>query len=212
MRPLDCVQQRSPHTNHSPPSSRLTTTPPGGECSSDSDIGSDISTLPDNACSGETWLITPPPCFTAGGNSPQHMEQSPLENLLIEHPSMSVYGPRLRQGSTGMDSDISESSTEADVQVHPANRPSTSGTSRRMVTVRSSPRKPRAVAARAGLATNIQTVKLSQAAEKRNNKRRLSSGQLSRSNMTRRVESRGKRQRQASFLLQPSARSSNKRC
>jgi hypothetical protein len=37
----------------------------------------------------ESWFITPPPCFTSTG--PINMETSPLENLLIEHPSMSVY-------------------------------------------------------------------------------------------------------------------------
>lgn len=37
----------------------------------------------------DSWFITPPPCFTSAG--PIHMETSPLENLLIEHPSMSVY-------------------------------------------------------------------------------------------------------------------------
>ena len=37
----------------------------------------------------ESWFLTPPPCFTSEG--PIHMETSPLENLLIEHPSMSVY-------------------------------------------------------------------------------------------------------------------------
>nr|CAD7443434.1 unnamed protein product [Timema bartmani] len=37
----------------------------------------------------ESWFVTPPPCFTSEG--PVHMETSPFENLLIEHPSMSVY-------------------------------------------------------------------------------------------------------------------------
>ncbi|XP_063229175.1 tumor protein p53-inducible nuclear protein 2 [Bacillus rossius redtenbacheri] len=37
----------------------------------------------------ESWFMTPPPCFTSAG--PSHVETSPLENLLIEHPSMSVY-------------------------------------------------------------------------------------------------------------------------
>lgn len=37
----------------------------------------------------ESWFVTPPPCFTSTG--PINMETSPLENLLIEHPSMSVY-------------------------------------------------------------------------------------------------------------------------
>lgn len=36
----------------------------------------------------ESWFVTPPPCFTAEGAA---AEASPLEDLLIEHPSMSVY-------------------------------------------------------------------------------------------------------------------------
>lgn len=37
----------------------------------------------------ESWYVTPPACFTQLG--PVHVETSPLEDLLIEHPSMSVY-------------------------------------------------------------------------------------------------------------------------
>ena len=37
----------------------------------------------------ESWYVTPPACFTQAG--PVHVETSPMENLLIEHPSMSVY-------------------------------------------------------------------------------------------------------------------------
>ncbi|XP_071770059.2 tumor protein p53-inducible nuclear protein 1 [Centroberyx gerrardi] len=52
------------------------------------------------ACSlEESWFVTPPPCFTGRGSQPVLLETSPLENLLIEHPSMSVYAhhspPRL---------------------------------------------------------------------------------------------------------------------
>ncbi|XP_059836857.1 tumor protein p53-inducible nuclear protein 1 isoform X3 [Hypanus sabinus] len=39
----------------------------------------------------ESWFVTPPPCFTAEGQDDIQVESSPLENLLIEHPSMSVY-------------------------------------------------------------------------------------------------------------------------
>lgn len=38
----------------------------------------------------EGWFVAPPPCFVV--NCPNQLEVSPLENLLIEHPSMSVYG------------------------------------------------------------------------------------------------------------------------
>lgn len=48
-----------------------------------------------NACSlEESWFVTPPPCFTGRGVPPALLEASPLENLLIEHPSMSVYAHR----------------------------------------------------------------------------------------------------------------------
>ncbi|XP_072266994.1 tumor protein p53-inducible nuclear protein 1 [Pyxicephalus adspersus] len=39
----------------------------------------------------DSWFITPPPCFTAGDLTTTEVETSPMENLLIEHPSMSVY-------------------------------------------------------------------------------------------------------------------------
>ncbi|KRK01176.1 uncharacterized protein LOC6532966 isoform X1 [Drosophila yakuba] len=42
-----------------------------------------------NVLMEESWYVTPPPCFTSIG--PINMETSPFENLLIEHPSMSVY-------------------------------------------------------------------------------------------------------------------------
>lgn len=37
----------------------------------------------------ESWYVTPPACFTRAG--PVNVETSPFEDLLIEHPSMSVY-------------------------------------------------------------------------------------------------------------------------
>eukprot|EP00079_Xenopus_tropicalis_P008459 XP_002931577.1 PREDICTED: tumor protein p53-inducible nuclear protein 1 [Xenopus tropicalis] len=39
----------------------------------------------------ESWFVTPPPCFTAGELTSMAVKTSPMENLLIEHPSMSVY-------------------------------------------------------------------------------------------------------------------------
>jgi hypothetical protein len=44
----------------------------------------------------DSWFVTPPSCFTSTG--PIQLETSPLENLLIEHPSMSVYC-NIRRGS-----------------------------------------------------------------------------------------------------------------
>lgn len=38
----------------------------------------------------ESWLVTPPQCFNGSLKRPR-TEVSPMENLLIEHPSMSIY-------------------------------------------------------------------------------------------------------------------------
>lgn len=46
----------------------------------------------------ESWYLTPPPSFISEG--PVYMETSPLENLLIEHPSMSVYKHTQRRKSS----------------------------------------------------------------------------------------------------------------
>lgn len=37
----------------------------------------------------DSWFLTPPECFSSVSSI--QLESSPLENLLIEHPSMSVY-------------------------------------------------------------------------------------------------------------------------
>lgn len=97
----------------------------------------------------ESWFLTPPPCFTLEG--PIHMETSPMENLLIEHPSMSVYQhspstrslprTRHRSGSTGTahDSPASHlSSDEAEAEVETM-------TDRTHSTVQTVPRQRRAM-------------------------------------------------------------------
>lgn len=43
------------------------------------------------ATPNKDWLITPLPCLTSITASQRSIENDPLENLLIEHPSMSVF-------------------------------------------------------------------------------------------------------------------------
>lgn len=68
------------------PPRRATPTPlspgSGSECGGGSRWGQE------RGCMDESWFVTPPPCFTAEGAT---AEAGPLEDLLIEHPSMSVY-------------------------------------------------------------------------------------------------------------------------
>lgn len=63
------------------------------------DLGalSDVSSQPEqleHPSVDECWIVTPPPCFV--GSEHVEVTTSPLENLLIEHPSMSVYYPSHR--------------------------------------------------------------------------------------------------------------------
>lgn len=60
----------------------------------------------------ESWYVTPPPCFEASGLSPEALESSPMEDLLIEHPSMSVYGAGVRQPSPSVSSASRSSSAQ----------------------------------------------------------------------------------------------------
>ncbi|XP_042321781.1 tumor protein p53-inducible nuclear protein 2 isoform X1 [Sceloporus undulatus] len=54
-------------------------------------VSRSMPSQPDPCLMDESWFVTPPPCFTAEGPDPVSMESNPMEDLLIEHPSMSVY-------------------------------------------------------------------------------------------------------------------------
>lgn len=71
----------------------------------------EISNLKAQVQLEESWYVTPPPCFEASGLSPEVLEASPMEDLLIEHPSMSVYGPGVRRDSSSVSSASRSSST-----------------------------------------------------------------------------------------------------
>ena len=118
-------------------------------------------------CYNESWIITPPPCFLAGGSN--SVEMTPMENLLIEHPSMSVYNSRCT-GSTGEASDLSESSNDD-------GSPSTRKNPPRKVkntVAHQAPRKPKAVAARAGIEAQILSIQSSQRSRKHSESKKLS--------------------------------------
>lgn len=73
----------------------------------------------------ESWFLTPPPCFTS--TEPVNMETSPFENLLIEHPSMSVYRSIRSAQEAGAD-------FESDIE-HSQLRPTTNRSSVRVMPV-----------------------------------------------------------------------------
>ncbi|XP_055707388.1 tumor protein p53-inducible nuclear protein 2 isoform X2 [Phlebotomus papatasi] len=86
----------------------------------------------------ESWFVTPPSCFT--GTQAIHMETSPLENLLIEHPSMSVYHS-IRGPSQPIENDMVVLNYEAEEnQPHPADERIVNHTTRVSARVRRSDR------------------------------------------------------------------------
>lgn len=127
----------------------------------------------------ESWILTPPPCFTAGGPRSQ-IPMSEMENLLIEHPSMSVYNSHCSRGSSGEDSNISESSFDniSNVVAKRGLRPRNN----KGQVVRQPPRRPNAVAARCGILAHVESLKSSQCAKQRKEASNLSKGSLDRKN------------------------------
>lgn len=119
------------------------------------------------------WVLVDLP---AGGSNSSNVQMTPMENLLIEHPSMSVYNSRC-SGSTGEASDLSESSNDD-------GSPSTRKVlARKAKTVpQQAPRKPNAVAARAGIMAQIDSVKSSQRSLKQIESKKLSRRNLQRLN------------------------------
>lgn len=126
----------------------------------------------------ESWILSPPPCFTAGGTSSSQVQMTPMENLLIEHPSMSVYNSHCSGGSAGEESDLSSSDS---VSQNVANRELRPRTVKGLGS-RQPPRRPQAVAARAGLIAHIESVKSSQKVKQYNETRRLTRKGLERVN------------------------------
>uniref|UniRef100_A0A8C5NKW6 Tumor protein p53 inducible nuclear protein 2 n=1 Tax=Junco hyemalis TaxID=40217 RepID=A0A8C5NKW6_JUNHY len=61
-----------------------------------------------------SWFVTPPPCFTAEEPGPDGVGSSPMEDLLIEHPSMSVYvTSTLEVDGEGPEDEVAEDAPEA---------------------------------------------------------------------------------------------------
>jgi len=65
-----------------------------------------------------SWLVTPPPCFTLGNTAVSgSSESNPLEDLLIEHPSMSVYGGSMSTSARGRPRDNTQQQSQQGQQV-----------------------------------------------------------------------------------------------
>ena len=127
-------------------------------------------------------MVTPPPCFTAGGSSPQQLATSPMEDLLIEHPSMSVYHSQGHEPSMKAPSPSSGMVTRARArQQQQGKQVAVKKTRNLRVRNVAPPRRAAAVAARAGI---VQAPSVS-AIEEVQTAKRLQGKMMSRSKMSR---------------------------
>ncbi|XP_069973508.1 tumor protein p53-inducible nuclear protein 2 isoform X1 [Penaeus vannamei] len=184
---------------------------------------------------GETatqeWLMTPPPCFTRSQTAP--LASSPLENLLIEHPSMSVYLPRPTNTSAAIgrifprrvlshpspysrsSPSVSPSSvlTPDENDDSPMREEVSNETGGQQVAV---PQPRNRVAQRAAkLLQAIDVLRPAQKAQRRREERRLKAKHLERSNKVREVASAGNKRSRRCDMMTPAKFSravNNRKC
>ncbi|XP_037334004.2 tumor protein p53-inducible nuclear protein 2 isoform X2 [Pungitius pungitius] len=173
-----------------PPSSTPSTSPgSGSECGG---RGGGGRAGPGRGCMDESWFVTPPPCFTAEGAT---AEASPMEDLLIEHPSMSVYvspGNLSVVGEEGLGSSMSR-------VAEPASAPATCSTL--------PSRASRGAAAQAGALAKVTQVGRVQRGKARIERRHLGRNRIQRQNRTREQQvPRHANHARNTFLHQPSMR------
>ncbi|XP_043566688.1 tumor protein p53-inducible nuclear protein 2 isoform X1 [Chiloscyllium plagiosum] len=199
--PDDCTPPSSEDVevkaNAAGPSSRLSdASPPSASSSLESlcHCGSGSSPPQSLPCTlEESWFVTPPPCFTAEGQDEVQVESSPLENLLIEHPSMSVYAAS--NTNITLEEDANDEINDGNTAQHRVERWAAPA--------------PAAVAGRAGgILEKASQIRRIQRAKQRAERRQLSRNHIQRQNLVK--ESRFHRaKRHSSFVYQPCRRQYN---
>ncbi|XP_059905361.1 tumor protein p53-inducible nuclear protein 1 isoform X1 [Gadus macrocephalus] len=160
--------------------------------------GGSSSAGSERGCMDESWFVTPPPCFTAEGAT---AEASPMEDLLIEHPSMSVYvSPNnLSMVSNGNLSVVGEESV------------SLAGSMSRVADQPAAPAMPtrasRGAAAQAGALAKVTQVARVQRGKARIERRHLGRNRIQRQNRVREQVPRHAAHARNTFLHQPGNRS-----
>ncbi|XP_053309771.1 tumor protein p53-inducible nuclear protein 2 [Spea bombifrons] len=139
----------------------------------------------------ESWFVTPPPCFTAEGSGHAVVGSSPLEDLLIEHPSMSVY---ITSGSIVVEPDTSEITRDRS--------PSKTRVERR------TPHHATSVSAKAAILGKVGQAARLQRAKAAVDRRKLSRKSLQRQNLARHFNERTAIKHRT-FLCQPRQRQCN---
>ncbi|KGL84787.1 Tumor protein p53-inducible nuclear protein 2 [Tinamus guttatus] len=155
-------------------------------------VGRPVPSPPVPCLMDESWFVTPPPCFTAEGPGLDSMESNPMEDLLIEHPSMSVY---VTSNSLVVDRDSPEEISEGEV---PEPR-----------LERHVPHHSASLAVKAAILEKVSQARRVQRAKQLAEKHCLSQKALQRQNRARERPSRRAKQHGSSFVHQPCQRHCN---
>ncbi|NWI08969.1 T53I2 protein, partial [Crypturellus soui] len=151
-----------------------------------------VPSQPDPCLMDESWFVTPPPCFTAEGPGLDSVESNPMEDLLIEHPSMSVY---VTSNSLVVDRDSSEEISEGEVPEPRLERHTQNHRA--------------SLAAKATILEKISQVRRVQRTKQLAERHRLSQKALQRQNRARERPARRTKQHGGSFIHQPCQRHCN---
>ncbi|KAM9527812.1 tumor protein p53-inducible nuclear protein 2 [Guaruba guarouba] len=139
----------------------------------------------------ESWFVTPPPCFTAEGPGPDGVGSSPMEDLLIEHPSMSVYvTSTLEVDGEGPEDDAAEEVPEPRLE-------------------RRVPHHSRSLSVKAAILEKVGQARRVQRAKQLAEKHRLSQKALQRQNRACQRPLRRSKQHVGTFVHQPCQRHCN---
>uniref|UniRef100_K7GF72 Tumor protein p53 inducible nuclear protein 2 n=1 Tax=Pelodiscus sinensis TaxID=13735 RepID=K7GF72_PELSI len=164
-----------------------------GDC-----VGRPVPSQPDPCLMDESWFVTPPPCFTAEGPSPDRVESNPMEDLLIEHPSMSVY--------VTSNSIVVERESPDDLNPFMSTSLSRDVPEPRLE--RHAPHHPTSLTAKAAILEKVSQARRIQRAKQLVEKHKLSQKVMQRQNRARERHPRRAKQ-QGSFVYQPCQRQYN---
>uniref|UniRef100_H3BIF2 Tumor protein p53 inducible nuclear protein 2 n=1 Tax=Latimeria chalumnae TaxID=7897 RepID=H3BIF2_LATCH len=158
--------------------------------------------LPQPCGMEESWFVTPPPCFTAECEGPVKVESSPMENLLIEHPSMSVYS----SSNPGNNSTMEEITLEGGDQGLPSPPPPKK--KKKIQVERRTATHPTAITSQARTLEKVSHIRHIQRAKLRVEKHWLTKSHFQRQNLARECRPR-RAKHQGSFVYQPCQRQYN---
>lgn len=173
------------------------------ERSSDAEAGLTESSMHHvNVHAGEGWILAPPPIFTAINRRTNHLSD-PLENLLIEHPSMSVYNAAPDRLNNHPVNSVLHRSAIENASEAPQAPPQD---------VRPHQRHAGHVLAAKQMSTEMRGIIKGQASERKTSAKAINRGKMERANMVYAIPNTKVLRRKSRMASTPSGYCNNRKC